>query len=302
MNTIKLILKGFCMGAANVIPGISGGTIAFILGIYERLIRSIKAFDLKFIKLLCRFRFKEAFSAIDGKFFSTLFLGVAIAIFTLSKVISQLLSSKPILIYSFFFGLILASIPIIARIIKNWTASKIVTACLTALATYFIVGMVPFTTPEAAWFVFLSGALAISTMILPGISGAFVLVLLGKYQFILDAVNQRDFFILGVFSLGMAVGILGFVRILSWLFNKYHDLTVTILTGIVVGSLRKIWPWKEVVRSMTTSRGKVISIEEVNILPGQLNAEVFLALVIMAAGFVLALMFNSSPDEKRLKS
>ncbi|MCK5015067.1 MAG: DUF368 domain-containing protein [Candidatus Omnitrophica bacterium] len=290
------------MGAANVIPGISGGTIAFILGIYERLIRSIKAFDLKFIKLLCRFRFKEAFSAIDGKFFSTLFLGVAIAIFTLSKVISQLLSSKPILIYSFFFGLILASIPIIARIIKNWTASKIVTACLTALATYFIVGMVPFTTPEAAWFVFLSGALAISTMILPGISGAFVLVLLGKYQFILDAVNQRDFFILGVFSLGMAVGILGFVRILSWLFNKYHDLTVTILTGIVVGSLRKIWPWKEVVRSMTTSRGKVISIEEVNILPGQLNAEVFLALVIMAAGFVLALMFNSSPDEKRLKS
>ena len=302
MNTIKLILKGFCMGAANVIPGISGGTIAFILGIYERLIRSIKAFDLKFIKLLCRFRFKEAFSAIDGKFFSTLFLGVAIAIFTLSKVISQLLSSKPILIYSFFFGLILASIPIIARIIKNWTASKIVTACLTALATYFFVGMVPFTTPEAAWFVFLSGALAISTMILPGISGAFVLVLLGKYQFILDAVNQRDFFILGVFSLGMAVGILGFVRILSWLFNKYHDLTVTILTGIVVGSLRKIWPWKEVVRSMTTSRGKVISIEEVNILPGQLNAEVFLALVIMAAGFVLALMFNSSPDEKRLKS
>ena len=302
MNYIKLILKGFCMGAANVIPGISGGTIAFILGIYEELIRSIKAFDLKFIKLLCRFRFKEAFSALDGKFLSAIFLGIAVAIFTLSKVISQLLSSKPILIYSFFFGLILASIPIIARIIKNWTTAKVMAVCLTALATYFFVGMVPFTTPEAAWFVFFSGALAISTMILPGISGAFVLVLLGKYQFILDAVNQRDLFVLGVFSLGMVVGIAGFVRVLSWLFNKHHDLTVTILTGIVIGSLRKIWPWKEVVCSMTTSRGKVIPIEEVNILPGQLSGEVLLALVVMAFGFILALMLNSSPDEKSLKS
>ncbi|MCK5178661.1 MAG: DUF368 domain-containing protein, partial [Candidatus Omnitrophica bacterium] len=186
MNYIKLVLKGFCMGAANVIPGISGGTIAFILGIYEELIRSIKAFDLKFIRLLCRFRFKEAFSAIDGKFLSAVFLGIAVAIFTLSKVISQLLHSKPVLIYSFFFGLILATIPIIARIIKKWTPAKIMAVVLTSLAGYFFVGMVPFTTPEAAWFVFLSGALAISTMILPGISGAFVLVLLGKYQFILD--------------------------------------------------------------------------------------------------------------------
>lgn len=302
MNYIKLILKGFCMGTANVIPGISGGTIAFILGIYEKLIRTIKAFDLKFVKLICHFRFKEAFSAIDGVFLSALFLGIVIAILTLSKVISQLLSSKPILIYSFFFGLILASIPIMARIIKEWTAAKIATVLVTAVAAYFFVGMVPFTTPEAAWFIFFSGALAISTMILPGISGAFVLVLLGKYQFILDAINQRDLFILGVFSLGMAVGILGFVRILSWLFNKYHDLTVTILTGIVVGSLRKIWPWKEIVRSMTTSRGKVIPIEEVNILPGQLSGEVLFALVIMAAGFILALMLNSSSDEKSLRS
>ena len=290
------------MGAANVIPGISGGTIAFILGIYEKLISSIKAFDLKFVKLLFCFRFKDAFSTIDCKFLGAIFFGIVVAIFTLSKIISQLLSSKPVLIYSFFFGLILASIPIIARIIKNWTIAKAVTVILTTVVTYFFVGMVPFTTPEAAWFIFFSGALAISTMILPGISGAFVLVLLGKYQFILDAINHRNLFVLGVFSLGMAVGIIGFVRILSWLFSKYHDLTVTILTGIVIGSLRKIWPWKEIVRSMTTSRGKVIPIEEVNILPGQLSGEVLLSFAIMAFGFILALMLNSSPDEKSLRS
>ena len=302
MNYIKIVLKGFCMGTANVIPGISGGTIAFILGIYEKLIRTIKAFDWKFIKSICRLNFKEAFSEIDVAFLSALFLGIVIAILTLSKVISQLLSSKPILIYSFFFGLILASIPIMARIIKEWTATKIATVLVTAVAAYFFVGMVPFTTPEAAWFIFLSGALAISTMILPGISGAFVLVLLGKYQFILDAINQWDLFVLGVFSLGMVVGIVGFVRVLSWLFNKYHDLTVTILTGIVVGSLRKIWPWKEIVRSMTTSRGKVIVIEEMNVLPDQFNGEVIFALAVMALGFILALMLNSSPDEKSLRS
>ena len=302
MNHIKLILKGFCIGTANVIPGISGGTIAFILGIYEKLIRSIKAFDLKFIRLLWRLRFQEAFSAIDGKFLGAVFLGVAIAIFTLSSVISRLLESKPVLIYSFFFGLILASVPILARIIKRWTAAKVISVCLAALATYFFVGMVPFTTPEAAWFIFFSGALAVSTMILPGISGAFVLVLLGKYQFILDAINQRDLFVLGVFTLGMVVGITVFVRVLSWLFNKHHDLTVTILTGIVIGSLRKIWPWKEVVRSITTSRGKIIPIEEVNVLPGQLGGEVLFALVLMAFGLILALMLSSSPDEKSLKS
>jgi len=290
------------MGAANVIPGVSGGTIAFIVGIYERLIRSIKAFDLKWLGMLCHLRFKEAFDCVDGKFLAALGAGILLAILTLSKVISQLLDSHPAYVYAFFFGLMLATIPIMARIIKVWTAGKIFSVVLTTIATYFFVGLVPFTTPEAAWFIFLSGALAISTMILPGISGAFILVLLGKYQFILNAVNDRNLFVLGVFCLGMTLGILGFVRILTWLFNKYHDLTVTILTGIVIGSLRKIWPWKEIIRSVTTSHGKVIPIEEANILPSQLNIEVLLALGIMVIGFVLALVLNSSADEKSLKS
>ena len=302
MDAIKLVLKGFCIGVANIIPGISGGTIAFILGIYEELIRAIKSFDLKFIRLMCCCRFKEAFSAIPVKFLGPLLLGIASAILTLSKIFSQLLQSKPVLIYSFFFGLILATIPIMARIIKNWTPAKVVSVSLTTLVTYFFVGMVPFSTPEAAWFIFLSGALAISTMILPGISGSFVLVLLGKYQFILDAINDRDLFVLGIFTLGMIVGIVGFVRILNWLFNKHHDAVVTILTGFVIGSLRKIWPWKEIVRSMTTSHGKVIPVEEINVLPDALNGEVLLACWIMVLGFIIALALNSVDGEKTLRS
>jgi len=297
-----LILKGVCMGVANIIPGISGGTVAFILGIYEELIRAIKSFDLKFVRLACRFRFQEAFSDIPCRFLGFLFLGMIGSIIVLSKVISRLLDTQPVLIYSFFFGLILATVPIMARIIKDWTPLKVALVGLTTLAAYFFVGMVPFTTPEAAWFIFLSGALAISTMILPGISGSFVLVLLGKYQFILDAINNGDFFVLSVFILGMAVGIVGFVRVLSWLFNRYHDAVVAILTGIVIGSLRKIWPWKEIVRSITTSRKEVIPIKEMNVFPAQLDGEVLSALLVMAVGFVLALLLNSSPGEKTLKS
>jgi len=188
----------------------------------------------------------------------------------------------------------------IARIIKQWTPLKVMAVVTAALAMYFFVGLVPLATPEAAWFVFLSGAIAISAMILPGISGAFILVLLGKYQFILDAVNQRDFFILGVFVCGVIVGIVSFVRILSWLFGRYHDVTVAILTGIVIGSLRKIWPWKQIVRSMTMDHGKIIPIEEINIWPAQFSGETLLVFVIMAFGFILALAMNSAGDSKLL--
>ncbi len=192
MATIKLVLKGFCMGMANIIPGVSGGTVAFVLGIYEELIRAIKSFDLKFIRLLCSFRFKEAFAGIPCKFLGALFVGIVGAILALSKVIGDLMKDEPVLIHAFFFGLIFATIPVIARIIKDWTPGKVLSVGVTAVATYFFVGMVPFETPEAAWFIFLSGALAISTMILPGISGSFVLLLLGKYEFILMMPDEME--------------------------------------------------------------------------------------------------------------
>jgi len=297
---VVLAFKGFGMGMADIIPGISGGTIAFLLGIYGDLINSIKSIDLKFLQLLCRFKIKQAFSSVAWQFLATLFFGIIGAILIFSQLISWLLHNKPVLIYSFFFGLILATVPIIARIIKRWTFSRITTVILSAIVTYFFVGMVPLATPEAPWFIFLSGAVAISAMILPGISGAFILVLLGKYQFILDAVNGRDFFSLGYFILGVGVGIVSFVRVLSWLFNKYHDLTITVITGIIIGSLRKIWPWKEITEVMTTSHGKMIPIAEINILPSQFSGDVFLAFVVMTAGFALAMMLNSSSDGKIL--
>ena len=288
------------MGIADVIPGISGGTIAFLLGIYEDLISSIKSFDLKFVRLLCCFKIREAFSSVAWQFLGALLVGIVSAVIILSKVISWLFLNQPVLIYSFFFGLILATIPIIAGIIKRWTISKILAVILSACGTYFFVGLVPLVTPEASWFLFLCGAIAISAMILPGISGAFILVLLGKYQFIINAVNARDISSLGIFLLGVGVGIVSFVRVLSWLFNKYHDFTVTIITGIIVGSLRKIWPWKEITETVMTSHGKIIPIAETNILPSQFNGDVLAGFAIMAIGFILAMMLNSSSDGKLL--
>ena len=295
-----LMLKGFCMGVADVIPGISGGTIAFLLGIYEDLIVAIRSFDLKFVQLLLQFRFREALASVGWKFLVVLLTGIAAAVFTFSKIISWLMNNEPVFLYSFFFGLIFATVPLIARIMKRWTAGKVLSIILAAMVTYYVVGLVPVVTPEAPWFIFLSGALAICAMILPGISGAFILVLLGKYQFILDAVNSRDFLILGIFCLGIAVGITSFVRVLSWLFNKYHDVTIAVLTGIVIGSLRKTWPWKEITQTIITGHGKIIPVEEVNVFPAQFGGDVLLAIVIMGCGFILAFLLNSSSDGKLL--
>ncbi len=286
------------MGTADIIPGISGGTIAFILGIYEEFIQSIKSFDLPFLQLLFRFRIREAFQKVSWKFLGSILLGIICAILTLSKSLSWLLHNKPILINSFFFGLILATIPIVMRVMKQWTVAKGISVVVAAMGTYFFVGMAPVSTPEALWFVFLSGAVAISAMIMPGVSGAFILVLFGKYSFILDAVNHRDFVVLGVFILGIGVGVITFVRVLSWLFKNYHDATIAVITGVVIGSLNKIWPWKETIREITTSHGKIIPIEQINIWPASINNEVGFAVGLMVIGFVMALNLNVFGNKK----
>jgi len=297
---IKIMFKGFCMGTADVIPGVSGGTIAFLLGIYEELILAIKSFDLKFLQRLCRFQFQEAFANVAWKFLGLLVLGILCAIVSLAKVITWLLIHKPVLINSFFFGLIFATIFVIGRIIKQWSVSKVIAIFVSAAAMFLLVGMVPVVTPEAGWFLFLCGALAISAMILPGISGAFILVLLGKYQFILEAVHERDLGVIIIVGSGIVVGIVTFVRVLGWLFAKYHDVTVSILTGIVIGSLRKIWPWKETLRVIEGSHGKLIPIEQINIFPAQLDGEVLSAVLLLLVGFVLALFLNRSPQKTDL--
>ncbi len=291
---LTVFFQGFCIGIANAIPGISGGTIAFIFGIYEELIDAIKSFDIKFIQLLMRFKIKDAFSLVSWKFLGVLVMGAITAILSLSHVITWLLKNEPVLINSFFFGLILATVPIIGKVIKQWTLTKISAVILSALLSYIICGMVPVSTPESVWFLFFSGAVSISSMILPGISGAFILVLLGKYKFILEAISSpftsQHFIALFSFGMGILFGIVTFVRILSWLFHKYHDVTVAVLTGIVIGSLNKIWPWKKIIGVIETHHGKVIPVEQINIIPNYFNSEVFWAFIWMAIGFFLAIL------------
>ena len=291
---LTLFFQGFCIGIANAIPGISGGTIAFIFGIYEELIDAIKSFNIKFIQLLIKLKIKDAFSLVSWRFLGMLILGAICAILSLSHLITWLLKNKPMLINSFFFGLILATVPIIGKVIKQWTPTKIAAVILSAVLSYIICGMVPVSTPENIWFLFFSGAISISSMILPGISGAFILVLLGKYRFILETISSpftsQHFISLLSFGMGVLFGIVTFVRILSWLFHKYHDMTVAVLTGIVIGSLNKIWPWKKITAVIETHHGKIIPIEQINIIPSHFNSEIFWAFAWMLIGFSLAIL------------
>jgi len=276
--------KGFCMGASDVVPGVSGGTIAFILGIYEELITAIKAFDLYSVKLLLSFRFKAFFNHISWQFLLSIAIGIILAIFSLSKVISWLLQYRPVLIWSFFLGLILASVVIVFLRVKKWSSHSILYLLMGSIGAYLLVGLVPVSTPNTPFFLFLCGAFAICAMILPGISGSFILVILGKYQFILEAVNQRNFTVLLFVAAGTFVGIASFSRLLKWLLTKYHDLTIALLIGFMIGSLRKVWPWKETVKSIQDAQGKIIPVIQTNILPEQLNGEVILAIFIVFLG------------------
>ena len=287
---IVLGVKGFCMGASDVVPGVSGGTMAFILGIYEELIDAIKSFDLKGLQFLVTLKFRPLLGRISWQFLLAVGIGILAAIFTLSGLLSWLLQNRPVFIWSFFLGLILASVLSVSRRVEAW---RILTwLCLVGgtLGSYFLVGLVPVATPNDYWFLFLCGAVAICAMILPGISGSYILVLLGKYQYVLDAVNHRDFLVLGLVAAGACVGIIAFSRILGWLLKNYHDLMVATLTGLMIGSLRKIWPWKETLESVVDSHGQMVPLVQSNILPGQWNGEVLAALSLMVAG-LLAVLF-----------
>ena len=296
---IVLGIKGFCMGASDVVPGVSGGTMAFILGIYEELIDAIKSFDLKSLQFLVTLKFRPLLDRISWQFLLAVGMGIFAAIFTLSKLLSWLLQNRPVFIWSFFLGLILASVLSVSRRVEAW---RILTGlCLVGgtLGSYFLVGLVPVSTPNDYWFLFLCGAVAICAMILPGISGSYILVLLGKYQYVLDAVNHRDFLVLGLVAAGACVGIIAFSRILGWLLKNYHDLMVATLTGLMIGSLRKVWPWKETLESVVDSHGQMVPFVQSNILPGQWNGEVLAALSLMVAGLLAVLFLDRLGNRNR---
>lgn len=291
------------MGAADIVPGVSGGTMAFIFGIYEELINSIKTIGQReFIDAAVHFRVREAASMINWRFLVPLALGVFVAIFSLSGLLEYFLVNQPVYLWSFFFGLILASIIVIARRIKRWRIGLVLALIAGAVITYFLVGVVPSQTPDTWWFFILTGALASCAMILPGISGAYILVLLGKYQTVLSAVNQRDFVTLGLIAVGAAIGLVTFAQILSWLFKRYHDGTVAVLIGLLVGSLRKVWPWKIDMAWLTDGsgdfvldHGERIVTEQINVLPnlstqaGLTEFAISVGLALLGIGAVLLL-------------
>ena len=271
------------MGASDVVPGVSGGTMALILGIYEELILSIKAFDWDCIRLVIRGRFSELLDKVPFGFLLPLGMGILTAIFTLARGLSWLLNAYPVAVWSFFFGLVLASAFVVGCRIEKWNWSSLLGIVLSAIAAYVLVGLVPINTPETLSFIFLCGAVAICAMILPGISGSFILVLLGKYHFVLEAVGRLDVVVLGVFTAGTATGILLFVRLLSWLLKTYHQITMAALTGLMIGSLRKIWPWKSVTEFVTNDTGSGVTLAR-NMMPHQMTVEVYVAIGLALLG------------------
>jgi len=286
---LGVALRGMCMGAADVVPGVSGGTMAFILGIYQELIEAIRTVNARFIRTLLSFRIREAMALVPWKFLGSLVLGILFAVFSLARLLAWLLENQPVFIWSFFFGLILASILTVGRNLEQRNLSAVIWALLGTMSAYFLVGMVPVNTPEAPWFLFLSGAVAICAMILPGISGSFILVLLGKYHFVLAAVNERNFFILAVFTAGAVLGITSFSRLLSWLLKKHHDATIALLLGLMLGSLRKVWPWKNTLETTLDRHGNTLPLIQINVLPSHWNSEAGIALSLAVMGFIVVL-------------
>lgn len=309
MRSIKdymlISLKGLGMGAADVVPGVSGGTIAFITGIYEELINSIKSISPVILKLILKGKIKEFWTEINGNFLLSLVIGIFISILSLSRVLKYLLESYPILVWSFFFGLIVASAIFVARYVKKWGVGVVISAIAGIAVAWVITVMTPAEANTTWWFIFASGAIAICAMILPGISGSFILVLLGMYKFILDAVSSFNIPVILVFLAGALIGIISFSNLLSWLLRKYHDLTIGLLTGFMVGSLNKVWPWKKVVETFVDRHGEIKPLIEENVLPGTFEnatgspAMVFGALVLALAGFALIFVIEGMTRTKK---
>jgi len=287
------------MGAADVVPGVSGGTIAFISGIYEELITSINNINLSLIPILKKEGIRAVWNKVNGNFLVALFLGIFISVLSLAKFLSWLLENEPILLWSFFFGLVVASIFLVGKEIKRWTIGSVIVLILGAILAFFITKLPASDNTDNLPYLFLSGALAICAMILPGISGAFILVLLGSYKTILDAVHERDIKIILTVGVGAVFGLLSFARLLKWMFNHYKNITLALLTGFILGSLNKIWPWKKVLETKTFGE-KIIVVDDMNVLPGAFegDSKLMLAIVLAILGFSLIFILERLASKK----
>jgi len=248
-------LKGMAMGAADVVPGVSGGTIALIAGIYEKLLDSISAIDMEAFRLLISGQIQALWRKVNGSFLLALVLGIFTSILTLANLITYLLQTYPIPVWSFFCGLILISALLILRDVRRWNVLAIIALPLGVAIAYWITGLPPGSSDNNLWIIFGSGMIAICAMILPGISGSFLLLVMGKYEYILNALLQKDILTLAVFILGCVVGILASSRAISWLLKHYHAITISVLSGFMLGSINKLWPWKKVLSYRLSSSG-----------------------------------------------
>ena len=294
--------KGMAMGAADVVPGVSGGTIAFISGIYEELLGSISNVNLKLFKTFKKEGLKAAWKQVNGNFLLSLFLGIFISVVTLAKAIKYLLENEPILLWSFFFGLVLASIIYVAKQITKWNFVSVLLLLLSSFLAYYVTTLNPLVNENSSLlFLFLAGAIAICAMILPGISGAFILVLLGAYKTILTAVDDRDLKTIATVGLGAIVGLLSFSKILKWLFSNYKNYTLAALTGFIIGSLNKIWPWKETLTWRTNSHGVKVPFNQVSVSPFSFegDSQIPFAVLLALIGFLLILLMEKLAVKKQ---
>ncbi len=302
---LQIILKACAMGAADVVPGVSGGTIAFISGIYEELIGSIKSIDIEAIKLLIGLRFKDFWLKVNGNFLLAVVAGVALSILSLARVMTYCLEHHPILIWSFFFGLIIASAIIIFRQIKHFNLLSALSIAVGAAVAYSITVLSPAQTPDQWWFILLCGSIAICAMIMPGISGSFILLLMGKYQYILGALSELNIPVILLFVVGAGVGIICFSHLLSWLLTSHHTATVSLLTGFMIGSLNKVWPWKETIQTTLNSHGELIPLVERNVSPSNFEAlsgapsQLLLAVAMAVVGFLTIYIIERIGQGKR---
>ncbi|NNC70511.1 MAG: DUF368 domain-containing protein [Flavobacteriaceae bacterium] len=293
-------LKGIAMGAADVVPGVSGGTIAFISGIYEELINSINSVNFHALKVLKNDGLPAAWKTINGNFLLALLVGIAISVLSLVKIIKWLLENEPVLLWSFFFGLVLASIFYVGQQITKWRLSTIVILILGATIAFYITTLPPLATNDSHLYLVFAGSLAICAMILPGISGAFILLLLGAYKPAVDAINDKDLKTIFYLAIGAIIGLLTFSRLLKWLFDHYKNLTLAALTGFIIGSLNKIWPWKEVLSWRTNSKGEQLPFLDKSISPFNYDGDpqLILAIFFMFIGMALILLLEKSAIKK----
>ena len=303
---IANFLKGFAMGVANVIPGVSGGTIALLTGIFERLINALKSFDVEAVRLLLKFKFREFAQHVDFGFLLSVFLGVGVSIISVAKLLEFLFQSYPVYVWSFFFGLILVSVWFVGKSIGKIDVAAAVSFVVGAAVAFGLSVMNPATENTAFWYLIICGAVAICSMILPGLSGSFVLILMGNYQLIMIyAVSHFDMKIIVPVAIGVVVGLLAFSHFLSWLLSRYARQTMAVLTGFIFGSLGTIWPWKNPVYLMqdgaeVLKNGKPIIQSYQMYFPQEFSAEVAIAIVLMAAGMAAlwALERSAKKEEK----